>query len=175
MVERDKNHPSIIIWSVGNETGFGPNQMSMVAWIREFDPSRPIHNENAICEQGIRNKWDENKHGSDIICPMYPSIDELEQHARTSNDPRPLIICEYAHAMGNSCGNLKEYWETIERWHGLQGGFVWEWKDHGLKKKNQSKENGVMVATSANQDTTSTLFVTVFVGQMEGRITLLSN
>ena len=139
MVERDKNHPSIIIWSVGNETGFGPNQMSMIAWIREFDPSRPIHNENAICEQGIRNKWDENKHGSDIICPMYPSIDELEQHARTSNDPRPLIICEYAHAMGNSCGNLKEYWETIERWHGLQGGFVWEWKDHGLKKKNQSK------------------------------------
>ncbi|MEC8645280.1 MAG: glycoside hydrolase family 2 TIM barrel-domain containing protein [Pseudomonadota bacterium] len=139
MVERDKNHPSIIIWSVGNETGFGPNQMSMIAWIREFDPSRPIHNENAICEQGIRNKWDENKHGSDIICPMYPSIDELEQHARTSIDPRPLIICEYAHAMGNSCGNLKEYWETIERWHGLQGGFIWEWKDHGLKKKNQSK------------------------------------
>lgn len=139
MVERDKNHPSIIIWSVGNETGFGPNQMSMIAWIREFDPSRPIHNENAICEQGIRNKWDENKHGSDIICPMYPSTDELEHHARTSNDPRPLIICEYAHAMGNSCGNLKEYWEIIEHWHGLQGGFVWEWKDHGLKKKNQSK------------------------------------
>ena len=139
MVERDKNHPSVIIWSVGNETGFGPNQMSMIAWIREFDPSRPIHNENAICEQGIRNKWNENKHGSDIICPMYPSIDELEQHARTSSDPRPLVICEYAHAMGNSCGNLKEYWETIERWHGLQGGFVWEWKDHGLKKKNQSK------------------------------------
>ena len=137
MVERDKNHPSVIIWSVGNETGFGPNQMSMIAWIRAFDPSRPIHNENAICEQGIKNKWDENKHGSDIICPMYPSVSELEKHARTSKDPRPLIICEYAHAMGNSCGNLKEYWETIERWYGLQGGFVWEWKDHGLRKKNQ--------------------------------------
>ncbi len=137
MVERDKNHPCVIIWSVGNETGFGPNQMSMIAWIREFDPSRPIHNENAICEQRIKNKWEENRHGSDIICPMYPSISELERHAKTSNDSRPLIICEYAHAMGNSCGNLKEYWDTIERWHGLQGGFVWEWKDHGLRKKNQ--------------------------------------
>ena len=133
MVERDKNHPSIIMWSVGNETGFGPNHMAMTAWIRQYDPSRPIHNENAICEQGVRRMWDENHDGSDIVCPMYPSVDDIVNHATQSDDPRPLIMCEYAHAMGNSCGNLKEYWQAIETWHGLQGGFIWEWKDHGIR------------------------------------------
>ncbi len=139
MVERDKNHPCIIMWSVGNETGFGPNHMAMTAWIREYDPSRPIHNENAICEQAVRDMWDENLHGTDVVCPMYPSVDDIIRHARHSDDPRPLIMCEYAHAMGNSCGNLLEYWQAIETWHGLQGGFIWEWKDHGLK----STANGI--------------------------------
>lgn len=132
MVERDKNHPSIIIWSVGNETGFGPNHMAMTGWIRQYDPSRPIHNEPAICEQAVRDMWDENQHGTDLVCPMYPSVDEIIRHARNSEDPRPLIMCEFAHAMGNSCGNLKEYWDAVQTWHGLQGGFIWEWKDHGL-------------------------------------------
>ncbi|MEX2326627.1 MAG: glycoside hydrolase family 2 TIM barrel-domain containing protein, partial [Pseudomonadales bacterium] len=132
MVERDKNHPSIIIWSMGNETGFGPHHVAMAAWVRSYDPSRPIHNENAICEQAVRNRWEENPHGTDIICPMYPSVEDIENHARTSTDPRPLIMCEYAHAMGNSCGNLKEYWDAIENHHGLQGGFIWEWLDQGL-------------------------------------------
>ena len=140
MVERDKNHPCIIMWSVGNETGFGPNQMAIIAWLREYDPSRPIHNENAICQQGVENRWNSNRRGSDVVCPMYPSIEELVHHAKTSEDPRPLIICEYAHAMGNSCGNLKEYWDAIETWHGLQGGFIWEWKDHGIKIKGPTEE-----------------------------------
>lgn len=139
MVERDKNHPCIIIWSVGNETGFGANHMAMTGWIREYDPSRPIHNEPAICEQGVRDIWNENRHGSDLVCPMYPSVEDIIRHARESDDPRPLIMCEYAHAMGNSCGNLKEYWEAIETWHGLQGGFIWEWKDHGIR----STANGI--------------------------------
>lgn len=139
MVERDKNHPSIIMWSMGNETGFGPNHMAMTAWIREYDPSRPIHNENAICEQAVSRNWEENHHGSDVICPMYPSVDDIVEHARTSFDPRPLIMCEFAHAMGNSCGNLQEYWDAVETWHGLQGGFIWEWKDHGIR----AEANGI--------------------------------
>ena len=139
MVERDKNHPSIIMWSMGNETGFGPNHMAMTAWIREYDPSRPIHNENAICEQAVQRNWDDNQHGSDVVCPMYPSVDDIVAHARDSQDSRPLIMCEFAHAMGNSCGNLKEYWEAVETWHGLQGGFIWEWKDHGLR----AQANGI--------------------------------
>ena len=73
------------------------------------------------------------------MCPMYPSVDDIIQHAVESNDPRPLIMCEYAHAMGNSGGNLKEYWEAIEQYHGLQGGFVWEWVDHGIA----STANGI--------------------------------
>lgn len=134
MVERDKNHPCIIMWSMGNETGFGPHHAAMAAWVREYDPGRPIHNENAICEQAVRVMWDDNAHGTDVVCPMYPSVDDIIAHARDSSDPRPLIMCEYAHAMGNSCGNLKEYWEAIETWHGLQGGFIWEWIDHGLRE-----------------------------------------
>ncbi|MCB1691887.1 MAG: DUF4981 domain-containing protein [Pseudomonadales bacterium] len=134
MVERDKNHPSIIMWSMGNETGFGPHHAAMAAWAREYDPSRPIHNENAICEQAVRQMWDENPHGTDVVCPMYPSVDDIITFAKSGTDPRPLIMCEFAHAMGNSCGNLKEYWDAVEHYKGLQGGFIWEWLDHGLKE-----------------------------------------
>ena len=134
MVERDKNHPSIIVWSMGNETGFGANHAAMAAWVREYDPSRPIHNENAICEQGVRRMWESNRHGTDLVCPMYPSVADIIHHATNSSDPRPLIMCEFAHAMGNSGGNLKEYWDAVEQHKGLQGGFIWEWLDHGLRE-----------------------------------------
>ena len=139
MVERDKNHACIIAWSMGNETGYGANEEAMASWVRAFDPSRPIHNESAICEQGVGRDWNANHLGTDLVCPMYPSVDDIIQHAVESNDPRPLIMCEYAHAMGNSGGNLKEYWEAIEQYHGLQGGFVWEWVDHGIA----STANGI--------------------------------
>ncbi len=139
MVERDKNHASIIAWSMGNETGFGANHAAMFAWVKEYDPGRPIHNESAICEQGVSEDWMGNHHGTDLVCPMYPSVQSLVDHARQSTDSRPLIMCEYAHAMGNSCGNLKEYWDAIESHHGLQGGFIWEWLDHGI----QASANGI--------------------------------
>lgn len=132
MVVRDKHHPSIIMWSMGNETGFGPNHAAMAAWVKSYDPTRPIHNESAICEQAVADRWNENHHGTDVVCPMYPSVQQIIDHAVANTDSRPLIMCEYAHAMGNSCGNLKEYWDAIESNHGLQGGFIWEWLDHGL-------------------------------------------
>lgn len=148
MVERDKNHPSVIIWSLGNESGYGPNHDAMAGWIRHFDPSRPLHYEGAIWGwdfEGDQTRLirgtvsaPENRmrgvRASDLICPMYPEIDALVRWAQ-ANDPtdrRPMILCEYSHAMGNSNGSLGDYWDAFEAHHGLQGGFIWEWCDHGL-------------------------------------------
>ena len=129
MVERDKNHPSVVVWSLGNESGYGPNHDALAGWIRGFDSSRPLHYEGAIAPN-----WSGGRLASDIVCPMYPSIERIVDFARNIDDPRPLIMCEYAHAMGNSCGNLKEYWDAIESTPGLQGGFIWDWVDQGLIK-----------------------------------------
>jgi len=122
MVERDKNHPSIIIWSLGNEAGDGVNFTATSSWIRERDPSRPVHYERA--ELGPN---------TDIYCPMYERIPDIVEYA-TTHDDRPLILCEYSHAMGNSNGNLKEYWEAIYSHERLQGGFIWDWVDQGLRQ-----------------------------------------
>ncbi len=130
MVLRDRNHPSVIGWSLGNESGYGPNHDAMAGWIRHADPTRILHYEGAICR--TNSDWEKGHMATDLICPMYPSVADIVKHAIESNDPRPLIMCEYAHAMGNSCGNLKEYWEAIEGHHGLQGGFIWEMLDQGI-------------------------------------------
>ncbi len=122
MVERDKNHPSVIIWSLGNEAGFGPNFEATSQWIRKRDPSRPVHYERAGLEAA-----------TDIVCPMYPPPQALAEYAAKHHD-RPYIMCEYSHAMGNSNGNLWKYWELIYSTKHLQGGFIWDWVDQGLRK-----------------------------------------
>ncbi|MCX8159688.1 MAG: DUF4981 domain-containing protein [Candidatus Saccharicenans sp.] len=125
MVERDKNHPSVVIWSMGNEAGNGINFEECYRWIKQRDPGRPIHYERAQLE------WN-----TDIYCPMYARIEHLEKYAQ-SNPTRPLILCEYAHSMGNSTGNLQDYWDVIEKYPALQGGFIWDWVDQGFAKKNE--------------------------------------
>ena len=130
MVQRDKNHVSVIVWSLGNESGHGPNQDAEAGYIREYDPSRPLHYEGAI-----RWDWFSDQKVTDITCPMYPPISAIVAHAQTGRQKHPLIMCEYSHAMGNSNGTLAEYWDAIESTEGLQGGFIWEWWDHGLVQK----------------------------------------
>jgi beta-galactosidase len=127
MVERDKNHPSVVAWSLGNESGYGSNHEAAAAWVRRYDPSRPLHYEGAV-----RFDWTSDQGVSDVICPMYPSIASIVAHATSGRQRQPLIMCEYSHAMGNSNGTLGEYWDAIESTPGLQGGFIWEWWDHGL-------------------------------------------
>ena len=122
MVERDKNHPSVIVWSLGNEAGNGVNFEAAYDWIKQRDPSRPVQYERAGT---ARN--------TDIYCPMYATIGRITTYAQ-GNPTRPLILCEYAHAMGNSVGNLQDYWDAIEAYPTLQGGCIWDWVDQGLTK-----------------------------------------
>jgi beta-galactosidase len=123
MVERDKNHPSIIVWSLGNESGNGPHLVSGYNWIKERDPSRPVQFESAF--RGAN---------TDIYCPMYAFPADLESYARDPDADRPLILTEYAHAMGNSLGNFQDYWDVIEAHSLLQGGCIWEWCDLAILK-----------------------------------------
>ncbi len=127
MAQRDKNHASVILWSLGNESGHGSNHEAAAAWLRRYDPSRPLHYEGAI-----RYDWASDQGISDITCPMYPPIATIVGHARSGLQRHPLIMCEFSHAMGNSNGTLDEYWDAIESTPGLQGGFIWEFWDHGL-------------------------------------------
>ncbi|GAB4421688.1 MAG: glycoside hydrolase family 2 TIM barrel-domain containing protein [Bacteroidia bacterium] len=124
MVERDKNHPSIILWSLGNETGLGNNIRDMASAMRAIDDTRPIHYES-------RETYAFGMPEFDIIANMYPSTEEMIR--LTEMDPsRPMILCEYAHSMGNSTGNFWQYWDTIRKYPRMQGGFIWDWVDQGL-------------------------------------------
>jgi beta-galactosidase len=127
MVERDKNHPSVIFWSLGNESGCGPNHAAMAGWIKDYDPTRPIHYEGAA---GTPTDYPY----VDMISRMYAKIPELVRLATDPIDNRPVILCEYSHAMGNSVGNLKEYWDAIRSHNRLIGAFIWDWCDQGLRK-----------------------------------------
>jgi beta-galactosidase len=178
MVVRDKNHPSIIFWSLGNESGYGPNHAAAAGWVREYDPTRPLHYEGAISKEQSHLTWAHGSLGTDVICPMYASIEKLiewselvtenyssecagtnprgeklqaigdrhrseleNRHPRpaisTPLHPleRPVILCEYSHAMGNSNGSLHDYFRVFKTMPGIQGGFIWEWLDHGILQK----------------------------------------
>ncbi|MTA79995.1 MAG: DUF4981 domain-containing protein [Actinobacteria bacterium] len=126
MIQRDIHHPAAVMWSLGNESGAGTNHEAAAAYARDFDPSRPLHYEG-----GIRGNWMGSHSLTDVIAPMYPAISAIKEYATSSKADRPLIMCEYSHAMGNANGTLAEYWEVIESTHGLQGGFIWEFWDHG--------------------------------------------
>jgi beta-galactosidase len=139
MVERDRNHPSVIMWSLGNEAGYGANHDALAGWIRRTDPSRPLHYEGAVFHDG----WvDGGLPASDVVCPMYPTIESIAEYGRNGDGTRPLIMCEYSHAMGNSNGSLADYWDVITSTPGLQGGFIWEWKDHGLLTRLPNGKRG---------------------------------
>lgn len=134
MVERDKNYPSVIIWSMGNEAGDGHNFLNGYKWIKGRDATRPVQYERA--EQSTNAP---ERH-TDIWCPMYATIEYIEGYAKDTKNDRPLILCEYAHAMGNSTGNLQDYWDVIEKYPKLQGGFIWDWVDQGILKTNENGE-----------------------------------
>jgi beta-galactosidase len=131
MVERDKNHPSVIMWSLGNESGYGNVHDAAAAWVRSYDPSRIIHYEGAIFHT---NWFDGGMAATDVVAPMYSPIAAIEMYGKSKKRVRPLIMCEYSHAMGNSNGSLSDYWKVFDDTPGLQGGFIWEWKDHGLRQ-----------------------------------------
>ena len=119
-----KNHPSIIVWSMGNEAGYGPNFEKCYEWIKQYDTTRPVQYEQA-------GDWGK----TDIFCPMYADYNHCERYSKGDN-PRPLIQCEYAHAMGNSMGGLKEYWDLVRKYPKYQGGYIWDFVDQGLRDKS---------------------------------------
>ena len=126
MVERDKNFTSIITWSLGNESGYGKHFETIYQWTKERDPGRPVQYEGG----GVKGM-------SDIYCPMYARVWALRQWVNERQE-RPLILCEYAHAMGNSVGNLSDYWDLIYKYDNLQGGFIWDWVDQTFAKKDEN-------------------------------------
>lgn len=125
LVERDKNHPSVIIWSMGNECGNGPVFYDAYAWMKKRDNTRLVQ-----FEQAGKNE------NTDIVCPMYPWVGHMKEYADLDNPGRPFIMCEYSHAMGNSNGNFQEYWTMIRASKQMQGGFIWDWVDQGLLTKD---------------------------------------
>ncbi len=146
LVARDKNHPSIIIWSLGNESGIGNNHHAMYQWTKQNDPSRPVQYEGGGSDT----------EATDIICPMYARIEDdqvygpdpsvtpkiaIKKWIGLPNETRPLILCEYAHAMGNSIGNFHKYWQAFRQYPRLQGGFIWDWVDQGLTKTDENGQS----------------------------------
>lgn len=146
MVVRDRSHPSIILWSLGNESGFGPAFDAAAAWVRAADPSRPVHYEGAVQERFVvgANALEDTcqppssreRAVTDVVCPMYTPVATIVEWAQwaeeSGHDDRPLLMCEYSHSMGNSNGSIDDYVAAFHAEPALAGGFIWDWKDQGL-------------------------------------------
>lgn len=133
MVERDKNHACVFMWSLGNESGYGKNHNAMYEWAKERDTSRLVHYEGAGVIEGGRDNFP--KEISDVVSYMYMGVEELETHA-VDDDKRPVYLCEYSHAMGNGPGDLADYMELFRKYPKLIGGCIWEWADHTVVRKD---------------------------------------
>ena len=133
MVERDKNHPSIVMWSLGNEAGSGPNHAAMAEWIHYADPTRPVHYEGAQNYVTAAGDTTDPPY-VDVLSRMYATPEQLRTLAAEDPSGRPVMLCEYAHSMGNSTGNLREYWDVIRSQERAFGAFIWDWIDQGLVK-----------------------------------------
>jgi beta-galactosidase len=127
LVERDKNQPSVILWSLGNECGNGPVFHEAYNWVKNRDKTRLVQFEQAGEQEN-----------TDVVCPMYPSIDYMKEYASRKEVKRPFIMCEYAHSMGNSNGNFQEYWDIIRESKNMQGGFIWDWVDQGFEETDEA-------------------------------------
>jgi len=127
LVERDKNQPSVILWSLGNECGNGPVFHDAYHWIKNRDNTRLVQFEQAGEQEN-----------TDVVCPMYPEIATMKEYAKRENVNRPFIMCEYSHAMGNSSGNFQEYWDIIHSSKNMQGGFIWDWVDQGFQMTDEA-------------------------------------
>jgi beta-galactosidase len=131
MVMRDKNHPSVIFWSLGNESYFGPHHAAMTNWVKVYDPTRPVQYESGFPGPNI----------SDVMAPMYPKLDWVRDILTDKTENRPFIMCEYAYAKGNATGNFKKYWDLIDTMPRFQGGFIWDWADKALLKDSPDSKN----------------------------------
>ena len=164
MVQRDKNHPSVIFWSLGNESGFGPNHSARAAWVKDTDPTRFIHFEAYLANGGskqygygkdfmLANRPEHNPKEPaqvDMISTMYPSVDDVIELATQDFEDRPVVMCEYAHAKGNSVGNFREYWDAIKKYPRLIGGYIWDWKDQSMARKDRDGNEYFTALTATN-------------------------
>lgn len=166
MVERDKNHPCIIIWSMGNESGYGENHMAMARWTKARDASRPIHYEGSDPRHG----GSPDTEVLDMESRMYASSGAIAAYASDPDTTKPMFLCEYSHAMGNGPGDLQDYWDVINRYPKLMGGCVWEWVDHGIKIMKHGRPYYAYGEISAISLMTATSALTVWLPPTGSRI-----